>query len=306
MKSLDDILEYYRGTARGLSTSRFSFEPGSSRLELGDNRTDIDSALLYDADRLTKAAIASYLASSYGRMGGHSTWGDIPLYYSEFQVISALLRLTGIGRIYRRSSTSQLPPGQPKLLLRTDEKRHSYAVVPDNDGLALQIGYKRRGSHKDTWRMFSRRFSEWQDAEPRDFASRFEEDPEANEIGMEEPFGFPSWLRNQANYPQEIDGLFFPETDMSGLQKTTIGNARKAGNWNWLRRDVNPFSPEDPPESYFYNEMMTWDLIKYTIRALVTLEGQLMSDYVWIINNLDAFEGLKSHMLDDLQSMSVK
>ena len=48
------------------------------------------------------------------------------------------------------------------------------------------------------------------DSEPRDFASRLEEDSEAREIGMEEPYGLPSRFRNQANYPQVIDGLFFP------------------------------------------------------------------------------------------------
>ncbi len=276
MKSLNDIVEYYRGIGRGLSTSTLSIEPGSSRLELGDDRKDIDSALLYDADRLTKAAVASYMASNCVQMGGHSTWGDISLYYSEFQVITALLRLTGIGRVYRRRRPNQLPPGKPTLLLRTGEKLRSYSIVPASDSLAKGIGYGERASHKVTWLMFSRRFREWQDSEPRAFASRLGEDPEARDVRMEELYGLPAWLRNQANYPQVIDGLFFPETDMSGLQEDTIESARTTGNWNWLRRDANPFSSEEPPESYFYNEMMTWDLIKYTIRALVTLEGQLL------------------------------
>ena len=305
MNSLNGIVEYYRGTGRGLATSRLSFEPGSTRLELGDNRKDIDSALLHDADRLTKAAMASYMASNCVQMGGHSTWGEITLYYSQFQVITALLRLTGIGRVYRRSVSSSRHPGKPTLLLRTDEERHSYAIVPAKDDLAKEIGCG-GGSHKETWRMFSRRFGDWQDPEPQDFASRLEEDSEARKVGMEEPYEWPSWLRNQANYPQVIGGLFFPETDMSGLQEDTIKNARTTGNWNWLRRDANPFSPEDPPESYFYDEMMTWDLIKYAIKALTALEGQLMDDYVWLIENLDAFEDLKQHMLDDLQSISVK
>ena len=177
MNSLDDIVEYYRDIGRGLSTSRLSFEPGSSRLELGDDRTDIDSALLYDADRLTKAAMASYLASSPVRMGGHSTWGNVTLYYSKFQIITALLRLTGIGRVYRRRP-DQLPPGRPTLLLRIDEKRHGYAIVPASDELAKEIGYRDGASHKVTWLMFSRRFREWQDSGPRAFASRLEEDSE--------------------------------------------------------------------------------------------------------------------------------
>ena len=154
--------------------------------------------------------------------------------------------------------------------------------------------------------MFSRRFREWKDPEPRDFASRLEEDSEAREVGMEEPYELPTLLRNQANYPQVADGHCFPETDMSGLQEFTVNGARTTGHWNWLRRDANPFSTEDPPESEFYNEMMTWDLIKYTVRALVTLEGQLLSDYVWIIKNLEAFGELKQHMLADLQNISVK
>ena len=306
MKSLNDIVEYYRGIGRGLSTSRLPIEPGSARLELGDDQKDIDSALLYDTDRLTKAAIASYLASSCGRLGGHSTWGDITLYYSKFQVITAMLHLTGIGRVYRRSSPSQRYPGKPKLLLRTDEKHHSYAILPDSDELARGIGYKRGASHKVIWLMFSRKFREWQDSEPRDFASMLEEDSESSYVGLEEPYEMPSWFRNQANYPQELEGLFFPETDMSGLQEDTIKSARTTGNWNWLRRDANPFSSEEPPESYFYDEMMTWDLVKYAIKALTALEGRLMDEYVWLIKNLDAFEDLKQHMLADLQSISVK
>ena len=52
--------------------------------------------------------------------------------------------------------------------------------------------------------------------------------------------------------------------------------------------------------------MMTWDLIKYTIGALVTLERQLTNDYIWIIENLDAFGELKDHMLEDLKSIIVE
>ena len=216
-----------------------------------------------------------------------------------------MLHLTGIGRVYRERSQNEPPPGTPALLLRTDEKRHSYAVMPRNNELAREIGCG-GGSHKETWRMFSRMFREWQDSEPMEFASRLDEDSEARDAHMEEPYGLPTLFRNQANYPQVIDGLFFPETDMSGLQEQKVRGARTTGNWNWLRRDANPFSSEDPPESYFYDEMMTWDLIKYAIKALTALEGQLMDDYVWIIKNLDAFEELKQHMLDDLQSISVK
>ena len=123
---------------------------------------------------------------------------------------------------------------------------------------------------------------------------------------MVEPYEFLSWMRNKTNYLQEIDGLFFPETHFAGTQELAVMDARTIGNWNWLRKDANPFSPEEPPEAHFAWEMMTWDLIKYTIRALVTLEGQLMSDYVWIIRNLDAFEELKNHMLAELQGIQIQ
>ena len=123
---------------------------------------------------------------------------------------------------------------------------------------------------------------------------------------MLELYEMPSWLRNQANYPQKIDGLFFPETHMSGLQEATIGNARVMGLWDWLRKDENPFSCIDPPEAHFADEMMTWDLIRYTIKALVELEENLIEDYVWIIENLDALEELKRHMLFDLSRTSLE
>ena len=307
MKSLKDIVTYYEGTSRGVPTSALDIEQGTHRLGLGDNRKDIDAALLYDANRLTRAALASYLASSWGRMGGHNTWGEIILYYSQFQVITALLRLAGIGRVYRMGSRTQVPPGTPALLLRTNENRHSYAIVPESDEVAKRIGYGRGGSHKANWLMFSRRFREWEDSEPRDYACNLEEDSEAREAHMAEPYELLTWFRNQVNYPQVVDGLFFPEADISRWHsEDTIRSARTTGHWDWLRRDSNPFSPDDPPEAHFAWEMMTWDLIKYTIRALVTLEGQLMSDYVWIIRNLDAFEELKNHMLAELQGIQIQ
>ena len=55
------------------------------------------------------------------------------------------------------------------------------------------------------------------------------------------------------------------------------------------------------PESYFFREMMAWDLIKFIISALARLQGQsLLDEYLWLIKNLEAHDELRRHMCADL------
>ena len=56
MKSLEELLFYYDGARMGArATSRLSFPPGKGPVQLSDRGRRLDAALLYDADRLTKA-----------------------------------------------------------------------------------------------------------------------------------------------------------------------------------------------------------------------------------------------------------
>ena len=113
-------------------------------------------------------------------------------------------------------------------------------------------------------------------------------------------------MRNEANYLKDNAGLFFPETDFTGGQEWTVSTSKVVGNWDWLRTDANPLSEEEPPEAYFFAEMMAWDLIKYVIKALVSLEGQyLLDQYIWILENLDAHDDLREHMMADLRTIPV-
>jgi hypothetical protein len=155
--------------------------------------------------------------------------------------------------------------------------------------------------------MFSRYFREWKDEEPPKItASLREEDPKAEKWDFQS-YELPVIMRNETNYLQSNAGIFFPETDFSGLQGWTVGTARTMGDWDWLRTDENPFSYDEPPEAYFFAEMMAWDLIMYAIKVLVTLEGQyLLDEYIWIIENLDAYDELREHLISDLKSISGK
>ena len=260
MKSLEELLLYYDGARMGSrATSRLSFPLGKGPVHLTDRGRRLDAALLYDADRLTKASLASYLASSWLRSGGFVTWGTISLYYARFHSISAMLRLVGIA-----------VNGQ-RLLLRTDENRREYLLVKKDAPQAKAIGCG-GGSHREQWRMFSRFFRGWTEAEPPGDA--------ASVLGEEAIFvcGTASYEaeieeRNEANYLKSNDGVFFPETDFSGMQGVYIEDAKLSGNWDYLRTDANPFGDDDPPESYFFREMMAWDLIKYIISALAKFAG---------------------------------
>ena len=152
MKSLQGLLAYYKGVRRGFrATSEAHFDSGSSRVDLGINQKAIDGSLLYDADRLTKAAVASFLASSRLQSGGHRTWALISLYYAQFHTITALLRLAGVAPVNNGR----------RLLLRRDEASRSYVVVTASESDAEKAGFTGGGSHKVIWRMFARTFQDW-------------------------------------------------------------------------------------------------------------------------------------------------
>ena len=288
MKSLRELLAYYKGCqmdAYATSERRFGSRHGT--VMISDETRIIDSALLYDADRLTKASLASYLACSHLRLGGHRTWGDISLYYARFHSISALVRLVGIAS------------DNKWLVIRTNEERREYKRMKKNTREAREAGCG-GGSHKEVWRIFSRYFQAWAKEEaPGKEASSLGEDP----IFIDGTAWYEAAIeeRNEANYLQSNAGVFFPETDFSGLQRHVVEEAKSLGNWNWLRTDATPSESEYPPEAWFFKEMMTWDLIKFVIAALVESQGQrLLEDYIWIIDNLDAYPELTQHMKNDL------
>lgn len=287
MKSLKELLSYYDGVQMGnYATSERKFGSGHGRVKMIDSERLIDSALLYDADRLTKASLASFLACSRLMSGGYSTWGRISLYYAQFFSISSMLRLVGISPIGKW------------LLLRVDEDHRRYIRIEKRDSVARSIGCG-GGSHKEIWRMFSRYFQEWEGEEPPgSIASLLSEKPIS--------IGGTAWYetqvdeRNRANYLQSNAGVFFPETDFSGLQGFTIDGAKLLGNWDWLRTDASPY-PDEPPEAWFHDEVLCWKLIEYIIMALAKLQGRhLLDQYIWLIENLDAYDELRQHMSTDL------
>ena len=111
--------------------------------------------------------------------------------------------------------------------------------------------------------------------------------------------------RNEANYLKPNDGFFFPEANFSGMHNYFLEDAKMTGNWDYLRTDVNPYGPDDPPEAYFFEEMMAWDLIKFVILALVSIHGQkFLDEFLWLIKNLDALDELRQHVISDLSEGS--
>ena len=288
MKSLEELLFYYDGAHMGArATSRLSFPPGKGPVHLSDSGRRLDAALLYDADRLTKASLVSYLASSRLRSGGFGTWGAISLYYARFHSISAMLRLVGVA-----------VNGQ-RLLLHTDESCREYLLVDRNAPQARAIGCG-GGSHREQWRMFSRCFHDWtQDEPPGTAASVLGEEP----ISVSGTAWYEAEIdeRNEANYLKSNDGVFFPETDFSGMQGVYMQDAKLLGNWDYLRTDASPYGDDDPPESHLFKEMMAWDLIKFIILALARLQGQsLLDEYLWLLEKLEAHDELRRHMRADL------
>ena len=253
MKSLRELLAYYEGCQMdAYATSERRFGSGHGTVLIEDATRIIDSAILYDADRLAKASLASFLACSHLRAGGHSTWGEISLYYARFHIISALVRLVGI-----------VPIGG-WVLIRTDEGRRQYQRVKKTAPEAKDIGCG-GGSHREIWRIFSRYFGDWaEDEAPRETASCLGEGDDGTAW-----YEMPVEARNEANYLQSNAGVFFSETDFSGLQRYFLEQAELIGNWNWLRTDTTPSESEYPPEAWFSEEMMAWNLIKFVISAMV-------------------------------------
>ena len=285
MKSLRELLAYYEGCQMdAYATSERRFGSGHGTVLIEDNTRIIDSAILYDADRLAKASLASFLTCSHLRTGGHWTWGKISLYYARFHIMSALIRLVGI-----------VPIGG-WVLIRTDEELRQYQRVKKTAPEAKDIGCG-GGSHKEIWHIFSRYFGDWSEEEaPNETASCLREEDDGTAL-----YEMPVEARNEANYLQSNAGVFFPETDFSGLQQYFLEQSELIGNWNWFRTDATPNESEYPPEAWFFEEMMAWNLIKFVILALVESQGQrLLEDYTWMIDNLAANPELKQLMRNDL------
>ncbi len=292
MRSLSELLAYYVGVRRSYhATTELLLPTGEDRTCIKDEGRRLDSALLYDADRLAKASLVSFLACKRLRAGGFVSWGTISLYYSRFQAISALLRMVGLVVIGQR------------LLIRTDETNHCFLYVKTNAPEAKAIGCG-GGSHREQWRMFTRHFKDWANGEPPGVAASILGEKHSFENGLI-PFDFEVEERNEVNYLKSNAGLFFPETDFSGMQGYRVQDAKLSGAWDCLRTDDHPFGGDDPPEAYFYQEMLTWDLLKFVIAALVQIHGpSLLDQYLWLIDNLEVDSELRLHMRKDLEHMS--
>ena len=292
MKSLMELLRYYDGVSIGsFATTELDLPTKETSICIKDDSRHLDSALLYDADRLCKASLVSFLACNRLRAGGYHTWGNISLYYARFHVISALLRLVGIAVVGQR------------LLLRANEKEHSFILIKKNAPEAKVVSWQ-GGSHKAQWRMFVKFFQKWAVSEAPEVAAAilYEDPPFPNGIAKYE---LEILERNSMNYLQSNAGVFFPESDFSAMPKYRIGSARASGNWDCLRTDAHPFGDDDPAEAHFSHEMLTWDLLKFVITALVKIQGSsLLEQYIWLIDNLDADSDLRQHMRDDLELLS--
>lgn len=296
MKSLDDIVAYYTD----VTMSRYSIAElglklpeGTAHARYRDEQGALASSLLYDTDRLTKAALLSFKACSWVRSGGYGTWGSISLYYARFFAITAMLRIRGIAL-----------DGQ-RLLLRTDDDVHEFRLVKKRLPAAKRFGCG-GGSHREIWRIFSRQFKDWSSDEPPGALAALLTDDEGDAFGL--PWHqFEVEERNDANYLRSNAGFFFPETDFSGDQESNIEIAKLLGDWDCLRTDSSPIDNSDPPEAWFYKEMMTWDLIKYLISVLVKLHGQpLLDQYVWFARKLEAHSDLSSRIEDEIRALPVK
>lgn len=305
MKNLNDIGIYYKGMVRGWASTTETLPSIADahdfrkcgRLSLGSGRTDVDALLLYDADRLVKAALASYLASSRLMSGGHATWSEITRYYAQFHTIGALLRFAGLAPIFRKSRPRSL------LLLRCDEENRAYSIIHPSDSCADNIGFKDVGSHLTLWHLFGQVFQAWTDETPHGEAEILGDDEDS--FGMV-GYRLPSALRNEANYLQQWVGRFFSETDFTGLQESTVSTARIEGNWDWLRDDATPYGYDgDPPEAIFTDEQLTWLLLKYALNAVFVAnrDSELADQYEWIVQNLDAFPDLSNHILEDIREL---
>ena len=185
------------------------------------------------------------------------------------------------------------------LLVRTDEDRRQYLRVKKTAKEAKDIGCG-GGSLKEVWRIFSQYLGDGvEDEAPRETASGLGEEDDGTawyEMPVEE--------RNETNYLQSNAGVFFPEPDSSGLQRHFVEEAKLIGNWNWLRTDASPRGSEEPAKAWFFEEVMTWNLIKFVIVALVKSQGRnLLEDYIWLADNLAANPELSEHMKNDISGV---
>ena len=288
MKSLVDLLNYYKDSQMGNWTiPELRLESMQAGAWSGNDSKFLDESLLCDADRLSRASLASFLACSRLRSGGHSSWGDICLYYAQFQIVLAMARLVGIA------------PFGKWVLIRTDERLREYKRLKTKTPEAKKIGCG-GGAHKEVWRIFPRYFNDWaEDEAPRQTARCLSEEPILG--GGPAYFQIPALERNEVNYLKSIAGLFFPEATSHGLMTGRAAETKLLGNWNWLRADASLDGSQYPPEEIFFKETTTWDLMKYTISALVRSQRQeLLTGYMLIINNLEACYELGEHMKADL------
>ena len=290
MKSLDDLLDYYKGSQIGSwTTSELRLDSfQASSWSRGDSSL-LDASLLCDADRLSRASLASFLACSRLRTGGHFSWGEICLYYARFHSVSAMIRLVGIAPLGRW------------ILLRTDESLREYKRLKATTPEARKIG-SGGGSHEEIWKIFSRYFKDWaEDEAPWQTAYCLSEEPIF--AGDTAYFQVPTLERNEVNYLKSIAGFFFPETTSHGLLTNRAEETKNLGNWNWLRTDASLYGSQYSPEEIFYKEMMTWDLIKYAITALVRSQRQeLLTDYMLMIDHLEAYAELGEYLKADLSA----
>ena len=288
MKSLDNLLTYYKSSRIGSwATSEHRFDLMKVSTWSGDDSSFLDQSFLCDADRLCRASLASFLACSHLRTGGHFSWGEITLYYAQFQSVSAMARLVGIAPLGRW------------VLIRTDEKLREYRRIKTTTEEARKIGCG-GGTHEEIWKIFSRYFNDWaEDEAPRKTAYCLSEERIFG--GDTAYFQTPTLERNEVNYLKSIAGLFFPEATSHGLLTDRAGETKRLGHWNWLRTDSSLYGCQYAPEEIFFKEMMTWDLIKYAIAALVKCQRQeLMTYYIQIIDNLEAYSELGEHLKADL------
>ena len=312
MNNITDLQEFYKGVSLGAYSVREVVGPVVLKHDFSEEALwlpfrDIAPALLYDCDRLLKAALNCYLGHNFIAQGGYYTWSDIILYYCRFHTITALLRLVGTTSLF-----IEKPKSRNLLLLRQEGSKDFLLVTPKHP-IAKELGFGRGGSHGSLWKMFFRCFSCWDDPDfPFDWQIRAaEKDPE------EWAVKFDSLMRNQANYLQRIPGMFFSETDMTGMQAKFVGLAKKRGHWNPLDDDITKigYSIEDDPDAEFTEERQTWSGLKYSIKAflLVGVGGSselrdtllaerdtLLAEYVWIIESVIANEELKSQMISEI------
>ena len=210
MKSLAELMNYYKDSQMGnWTTPELRLESMQATTWSRNDSNFLDESLLCDADRLSRASLASFLACSRLRTGGHSSWGEICLYYAQFQSVLAMARLVGIA------------PFGKWVLIRTDERLREYKRIKTKTLEAKKIGCG-GGTHEEIWKIFSRYFKDWaEDEAPRQTAYCLSEE---SILGRGTAyFQVPALERNEVNYLKVIAGFFFPETTSHGLLTDRAG-----------------------------------------------------------------------------------